>query len=486
MRLLLCILFLSTLITWSGAQLTISPPTLDPWIWWSLKADTVFDAKVASMPAGTIGAPRAAKKREGSLGFSRQYEGATLYTAGGSDLAYAVNGDILGRYLAVGGPAGALGLPTSDWTGGGDNRGWYNTFRNGAIYWTPTTRAWEVHTQIYARWLSFGGHRSWLGYPVTGVQAGSSGTGIERISAFENGLITWNTNSNGAVAAFGYRDLLVAKYNAIGGPKSKLGLPTVRSMPFFLDGLGSARMAFRGGSVWVPLDTTHAVAQYQTQIQVRLLGVQAVAPTGSQSRVSGALSVFVPSTRAFGSILKLSDWSFQSPNNRVRRTIYPDYGVGNADNLLYDGPPADLLFTTQHVEVRTSSAAGVANYLAASMGLDIIGRVVEADGPGNPPIDVDKAFAGEAGTWPFRIGQTTQQTYGQTDTVYPSGTLRLSADLVNQHSQHRGQCITDLSTTNCGWHLRVSDTITVQAPAGATAVYNFHFIIEQWQVWLNL
>ncbi|KAK3349647.1 hypothetical protein B0T25DRAFT_633033 [Lasiosphaeria hispida] len=460
MRLFLSILSTSSLAMWAGAQLiTISPPTLDPWVWWSITANTVFDAKVASMPAGVIGAPKASKKREGSLGYSREYVGATLYTAGGSDMAYAVNGDILGRYLAVGGPAGALGLPTSDWTATNDNRGgWFNGFRNGAIYWTWSTGAREVHTQIHARWLALGAHQSWLGYPVTGVQVGAPGTGIERISAFENGFVTWNTNGNGGTATFGYRDLLVAKYNAVGGPKSKLGLPAARTMPFFLDRLGSARMAFRGGSVWVPLDTTSALAQYQTQIQVRFLGLENVSPpTGPPSRVSGALSVFVPSTRAFGTIFKLSDWPFQSPNSRVRKAIYPDFGVGNADNLLYDGPPADLVFTTQHVELRTTNAAQVATYLAASMGLDIIGRVIEADGPGNPPIDLDKAFAGEAGTWLFRIGQTAQQTYGQTDNVYPSGTLRLNADMVIPH-------VDCLSATHCDMPTGRYDSFSEQTP----------------------
>ena len=485
MQLFLALFFISSLAAQAGAQLiTISPPTLDPWIWWSITADSVFDAKVASMPAGVIGAPKASKKREGSLGFSREYVGATLYTAGGSNVAYAVNGDILGRYLAVGGPTGVLGLPTSDWTPTNDNRGgWFNTFRNGAIYWTWATGARDVYNQIYTRWLALGAHQSWLGYPVTGVQPGYAGTGIERISAFENGFITWNTNGNGAATTFAYRDLLVAKYNAVGGPKSKLGLPIVRTMPFFLDGLGSARMAFRGGSVWVPLDTTTPLAQYQNQIKVRFLGLENTSPpSSSPSRVSGAVSVFVPSTRAVGNIFKISDWPFQSPNSRVRKAIYPDFGTGNTDNLLYEGPPAELLFTTQHVELRTSNAAQVANYLAASMALDIIGRIAEVDGIGNPPIDIDKAYAGEGTTWAFRIGQTTLQTYGQSDTVYPSGTLRLNTDLVNQHSQQRGQCITDLSTTNCGWHLRISDTITVQGPVG----YKFHFVIESWQVWVNL
>jgi len=94
------------------------------------------------------------------------------------------------------------------------------------------------------------------------VQAGASGTGIEKTSAFKNGIINWNTNSDAALGAFGYCNLLVAKYNAIGGLKSKLGLPTVRSMSWYFDGLTATRIAFCGGTVWIPLDTARAYAQY--------------------------------------------------------------------------------------------------------------------------------------------------------------------------------------------------------------------------------
>ena len=483
----LALFFLTLFTTWASAQvLTLAPPVINPWVWWSLKADTTFDAKVASMPAGAIGLPKASKTREGT-GYKREYEHATLYTEGGSDNAYAVNGDILARYIVVGGAAGVLGHPTSDWTATDDNRGgWYNTFKNGAIYWTWGTGAFEVHTQIYTRWMQLGGHRSWLGYPLTGVQPGDASSGAERVTAFEKGFITYNTNGNGATASLSYRDIIIAKYNAIGGPKSKLGLPLDRNMPFFLDGLGSARTAFRGGSIWVPyVSTTQAVAQWQVQIQVHFLGLENMSPPSTgESRASGALAVFVPSTRAFGSILKVSDWRFSSAW-RVRTALYPDYG-GNLGNLLYDGPPAELIFLMQHVDVRTSNAPGASNWIAAALGLDIIGRVAEADGIGNPPIDLDKAFGGEAYTWPFRIGTATQNMYGQTDNVYLPGMLRLNHVLVDQHSRQRGQCVTNLGSTNCPPQQRISDTVTVQGPGGAFGTYRFHFLIEQWPVYIYL
>jgi len=70
----------------------MSTQVLDPWVFWSVKANSVFDAKVASMNG--LGVLIAVKKREGCVGFSRQYTDATLFTGGGADVTYAVNGDI--------------------------------------------------------------------------------------------------------------------------------------------------------------------------------------------------------------------------------------------------------------------------------------------------------------------------------------------------------------------------------------------------------
>ncbi|KAK3356367.1 LGFP repeat-domain-containing protein, partial [Lasiosphaeria hispida] len=160
-----------------------------------LTAQNTIEAKAATI-SSLIGAPKGNLKSvgNGKGGFSQEYERATLYTERKSTTAYAVNGAILSRYLALGGPKSVLGFPTSDWTPAGDNRGWYNTFSGGgAIYWTPQTDAHEIHGNIYAQWSILGRERSWLGYPVTGEQPGGSGSGIERINAFEHGFATWNT-----------------------------------------------------------------------------------------------------------------------------------------------------------------------------------------------------------------------------------------------------------------------------------------------------
>ncbi|KAK0744014.1 hypothetical protein B0T18DRAFT_392686 [Schizothecium vesticola] len=135
---------------------------------------------------------------------------------------------------------------------------------------------------------------------------------------------------------------------------------------------------------------------HSRQIEVRLLGVESVAPSGASSRVAGAVSVPVP-----------TPGGANEQRHRRGRLARGRHGTGHD---------------------RAHS---------------------EADGAGNLPIDVNKAFDGEGRSWPFRIGQTAQQMYTASDAVYPSAKLRLSTDLVNQHSQQRGQSIIDLSTTSC-------------------------------------
>ncbi|KAK0644041.1 hypothetical protein B0T16DRAFT_494945 [Cercophora newfieldiana] len=465
MSLRLPLLLLALLVACARSQIIIDPHPINPELFWPLQAEAAFNEKAQSMP-GAIGAPRADQVRDGK-GYHREYEKATLYWEGGAGLgAFAVNGAILARYKFLGGPKGVMGFPTSDWTSTADGRdGWYNTFRNGAIYWMQWTGAWEVSGKddIYSAWSSLQAHRSWLGYPVTGVQPGASDSGVERISAFENGFIYYNERGNRAVAVRSYRDILIAKYKSVGGPLSRLGLPYEKSMPAFRDGLCCARMGFRGGSVWVPLDTIYPRAQYQVRIRVRFLGLAGIAPQGVQRRVSGAVSVFVPSTRAIGPIFKINDWRFTGTSTRPSNR--PDLG-GNPDDLLYDGPPANLLFMAQHIQLRTSNAGEVAGRIAATMGLDVLRAINEADGS-NPTIDVDKAYAGEQRFLNFRLGLLCQQWYSGSDNFYPPGYLEIKEN--------------DL--------LRITENVISVKAFGSdsnTPYYEFRFGVERREVWENL
>ena len=123
-------------------------------------------------------------------GTAQNYQFGRIYS---STLAgtHAVHGAILDRYLALAGPAGLLGLPTTDENPAG-NGGRYNNFTGGAITWTPTTGAHETHGAIRTRWAALGYERGPLGFPTSDETPVPGGLR----STFQHGSITWNQTTN--------------------------------------------------------------------------------------------------------------------------------------------------------------------------------------------------------------------------------------------------------------------------------------------------
>jgi hypothetical protein len=80
--------------------------------------------------------------------------------------AFEVHGDIKAKYDALGGAAGALGLPQTDESGSPDQVGRFNHFEHGSIYWTPRTGPMTVRGTVRDRWAASGWELGPLGYPV--------------------------------------------------------------------------------------------------------------------------------------------------------------------------------------------------------------------------------------------------------------------------------------------------------------------------------
>ena len=161
-------------------------------------------------------------------GLEQTYQGGTIYYSAATG-AHAVHGVILDKYLSMGGPAGALGFPTSDEQGTADGVARYNTFsstganlNDGAIYFTwQKGVAYSIKGKIYAHWISLGGEAGVLGYPITDETGTPDGVG--RFNHFSNsGSIYW-TPSTGAWSIHGaIRD----KWASLGWERSPLGYPT--------------------------------------------------------------------------------------------------------------------------------------------------------------------------------------------------------------------------------------------------------------------
>ena len=117
------------------------------------------------------------------------------------------------KYAAVGGPSSVLGNPTGNEVAiaGGSVK----TYQRGSIYWSPATGAHEVQGSILARYLAVGGPARW-GFPTTDESAAPDG----RYSDFEHLIIGWTPTYGAHTVANG--DL--AEYRILGGPL-KYGIP---------------------------------------------------------------------------------------------------------------------------------------------------------------------------------------------------------------------------------------------------------------------
>jgi uncharacterized protein with LGFP repeats len=109
--------------------------------------------------------------------------------------ARLVNGAILTKYLATGGPV-RYGLPTTDVTA--VTGGWYSHFTGGrSIFYSGPTGAHLVYGGIRNRYASMGYQRSCLGFPTTDEYAITDG----RRSRFAQGSITYRYSTNATTSS---------------------------------------------------------------------------------------------------------------------------------------------------------------------------------------------------------------------------------------------------------------------------------------------
>ena len=131
------------------------------------------------------GAGNAEMNTADNRGRVRDFEGGSIYWSPQTG-AQEVHGEIRVKLTQMG---GFLGFPITDELGAADGRGRYNHFEGGSIFWTPETRAHEVHGAIRDKWASLGWERSRLGYPTSDERATTDGRG--RYSEFQGGAIFW-------------------------------------------------------------------------------------------------------------------------------------------------------------------------------------------------------------------------------------------------------------------------------------------------------
>jgi len=165
--------------------------------------------------------------------------------------AHPVAGAIGGTYQASVGPGGPLGLPVADERPLPDNRGRFQAFQNGMVYWSPQTGAQVVRGAILDAWGKQGYEHGPAGYPTGAEIKTPNKDGV--VQGFENGPMYFSEKT-GVHRVVG---LILGKYSQMGFENSFLGFPVADEQPLANAGRFTR---FEGGNVyWSPLSGAWAV-----------------------------------------------------------------------------------------------------------------------------------------------------------------------------------------------------------------------------------
>ncbi|GAA2156787.1 glucose/arabinose dehydrogenase [Humibacillus xanthopallidus] len=180
----------------------------------SARYTTAIDTKYAALGGSSsfLGGPTT-PEYDVAGGRARNYTGGRLYWSAAAG-AHEAHGAILTKYLAAGGPA-VLGFPTTDQVAVTGGVAVY--FTKARIYWSSTTGARLVNGAILTKYLAAGGPDSY-GLPTTDVTAVTGGL----YAYFTGGRSIFYSGTTGAHLVKGG---ILTKYLAAGGPTVR-GFPT--------------------------------------------------------------------------------------------------------------------------------------------------------------------------------------------------------------------------------------------------------------------
>ena len=212
-------------------------------------------------PAGRLGYPESGEFAVVGGGVTVYFERGSMHWSPTTG-AKVVTGAIAARYESAGGPAN-YGFPIADEERTADGTGALLRMQRGAvIYWSPSSGAHIVEGAILDRWRSLGAHTGPLGYPLTGEQPMPS-PGVS--ARFQGGTVYWSAATGARVVKGAIRQ----KYEAVGSTTA-LGYPTTDERP----AVGGAVSDFEHGAIyWSPRTGARIVAG-ETLYHWRQLGAE--------------------------------------------------------------------------------------------------------------------------------------------------------------------------------------------------------------------
>jgi len=167
------------------------------------------------------------------------YRNGLIYYSGATG-AFEVHGGIRSKWAALGSEAGLLGYPLTDESPTRDGVGRVSRFQGGSVHWSPWTGAFEVHGGIGAHFAALGEEGGGvLGYPTSDELRARDGVG--RYNTFQYGVLYWSP----ATGAHEVHGAIGATWRSMGSEASTLGYPV--SDEYYVP--GARRSDFQRGSI---------------------------------------------------------------------------------------------------------------------------------------------------------------------------------------------------------------------------------------------
>ncbi|GHF44197.1 glucose/arabinose dehydrogenase [Amycolatopsis bartoniae] len=205
----------------------------------------------------TLGAPTAPEVSDGGVRY-RVYEHGRLYWSAQTGV-HLVHGDILTKYLALGGHA-KFGAPTTDETSTPDGSGRYNHFvgtpatGTASVYWTPGSGAHGIWGAIREKWTALNREQGPMGYPTTDESTTPDGVG--KYNHFTKAASIYWTPANGAHGVWG--DIRKV-WQALGWETGPMGYPVTDELTT-PDGVGRYNHFDKAASIYFsPATGAHEV-----------------------------------------------------------------------------------------------------------------------------------------------------------------------------------------------------------------------------------
>lgn len=174
-------------------------------------------------PLGPLGFPRT-DEINGAINASRinRFENGAIYWSSASK-AHEITGHLYAKYITLGGEAGYHGLPVGDIKVLGDQ--YSIELQRGMLFYSNQSGAHEVHGSILAKYLSLNPTiKNLIGLPTSDeldiLDNKGRSTG-KKVSNFQAGAIYWSS-STGAYEVHGD---IARRYRELGGPSGIMGLP---------------------------------------------------------------------------------------------------------------------------------------------------------------------------------------------------------------------------------------------------------------------